>query len=191
MIECHFYGYVMKGCEFYFAGFSLLPSHLTYTDEASCHVGEVHGTRNWGWPQANSQQETEAFNPTSSKEVNSINNHWVILGGDPSPVMPSNETTTSVNIVSTACGNEAENRQGTSWFLTYLNCEVINVCCFEPLILGIICYASIDNEYSSFETVTTILFLLLLLLLLLLHLLTTDRRRKAYPQGFRTYLKRL
>lgn len=78
--------------------------------------------------------------------------------------------------------------QAMSWILIHRNYEIINVYCFEPLSLGIICYASIDNKYSSFKAITTALFLLLLLLLMLL-LLTTERRWIAYLQGFRTYLK--
>lgn len=75
MIECHFYGQVVKGYDFYFAGLSLLPSHLTHIDEASYHIGEVCAIRIQGWPQANNQKETEAFNPASYKKLNPISNH--------------------------------------------------------------------------------------------------------------------
>lgn len=48
-------------------------SSLLCFEEASCHgyvVGclcwEVHVARNWGWPSADSQQETEALSPTTT-----------------------------------------------------------------------------------------------------------------------------
>lgn len=38
--------------------------------------GEGHMERNWGWPLDDSLKETEAFNQTTCKELNAVDNHW-------------------------------------------------------------------------------------------------------------------
>lgn len=34
-------------------------------------------------------------------------------------------------------------------FLTHLNCEVINVCCFKLLTFGVMCYTARDTVYIA------------------------------------------
>lgn len=45
--------------------------------------------KNWRWSLANSQQRTEAFSPTSCKEMTPATTTWISLEADPSLVKPS------------------------------------------------------------------------------------------------------
>lgn len=53
--------------------------HLSACGEANCHVGRPPKARNLELPLENSQLETEAHKPATSKEVNSANDHMCEL----------------------------------------------------------------------------------------------------------------
>lgn len=52
--------------------------------------------------------------------------------------------------------------QGTCEFLTYWNYKIINMCCFKLLILGIICYTTINSQPFTYFLRITMLYCFLL-----------------------------
>lgn len=92
--------------------------------------GEGHMARNWGEPLTNSQQGTEALNPTDCQKLTAPKN-WVSLEEDRSPNF-SDENSALTNTLITAF-QRTLNRD--FWLLTFRHGEIINVCCFKSLCL--------------------------------------------------------
>lgn len=78
------------------------------------------------------------MSPIDSQQGPEMTAPWMSLEGDPHPVQPM----PWLQLDETRCA------QGPSWctrFPTHLNYDIINVCCFKLLYLGIICHAAIEN----------------------------------------------
>lgn len=77
-------------------------------------------------------------NPTWWEPESPANSSWV---------KPSDDRSLGQHLDSNLkCDPEPRSpNEGTPEFLTHRNYEIINICCFKPRSLGVICYAEIDH----------------------------------------------
>lgn len=110
--------------------------------------GKANVARNWGKPPVNRQWRLELFSLTSCKELAPANTHVSKLGNGSSPTWaigwecsPGGSMTT----VSWETWSQPMCTYIIFRYWTQRNSEVVNLCCFKLLSVGVVCYVAIDN----------------------------------------------
>lgn len=130
----------------------LIFSQITLPGEASCQEScpllyrEAHAARNWGLCLASSQGGKEALSPQIHEDLRLANNLVNELRSSPSPSWAfrwhwSHRQKLDSNLI-----RDLDSEPPPTGFLTLKNWEIIKLCYFKMLSVGIICYA---EKYNS------------------------------------------
>lgn len=107
--------------------------------------GEALEARNWGRTPVNRYWGIEPLTPTTCAELNPANSHVRELRSG-FPFEPSVGTVVLADSI-TAVSWEIMSQPGLARprFQTHGNSEMVHVCCFKLLSIGVVCYAAIEN----------------------------------------------